>query len=164
MCVTNHPTVSSPHSCQLLFSRRFGTVSRCMVTAHRKFLTKSRGSPTLVLAWSLGGANLTMSRTCERGWASFFCVTLLSYVHTLCFTYKVLQSGEPETLASVLQVNGDLRQRNTRQYSMLCVSRSRTEVGNRRVSSRLPRLYNSMPVGTLSWDHGVSAVRLSVSF
>ena len=66
---------------------------------------------------------------------------------TVCLTHKVLRSGEPEALASVLQVNGDLRQRNTRQDSLLCVPRSRTEAGKRRFCSRAPRLYNSIPAG-----------------
>ena len=66
---------------------------------------------------------------------------------TLCLTHKVLKSGEPEALASVLHVNGDIRQRSTRQDSLLYVPRSRTEAGKRRFCSRAPSLYNSIPAG-----------------
>ena len=72
----------------------------------------------------------------------------LAELCTLCLTRKVLVSGEPEALASVLHVNGDLRQRRTRQDRLLYVPRSRTEAGKRRFRSRAPGLYNCLPAGT----------------
>ena len=67
---------------------------------------------------------------------------------TLCLTHKVLTSGEPEALASVLCVNGAVRQRRTRQDRLLYVPRSRTEAGKRRFRSRAPGLYNRLPCET----------------
>ena len=67
---------------------------------------------------------------------------------TLCLTHKVLISGEPESLSSVLHVNGALRQRRTRQDRLLYVPRSRTEAGKRRFCCRAPSLYNRLPAGT----------------
>ena len=62
----------------------------------------------------------------------------------LCLTHKVLRSGEPDSLATVLRVNSDVRQRTTRQDGLLHVPRSRTETGRRRYCSRAPALLNQL--------------------
>ena len=66
---------------------------------------------------------------------------------TLCLTRKILTSGEPEALASVLLVNSSMRQQRTRQDNQLYVPLSRTEAGKRRFCSRAPSLYNRLPPG-----------------
>ena len=71
----------------------------------------------------------------------------LSDLCTLSLAHKVLFSGEPEVLSSVLNVNSSVRQRHTRQDNLLHVPRSRTETGKRRFCSRAPRLYNCLPAG-----------------
>ena len=64
---------------------------------------------------------------------------------TLSLTHKVLRHGEPGSLAAVLQTNSEARERNTRQDCLLRASRSKTEAGKRRFSSRAPSLYNRLP-------------------
>ena len=69
---------------------------------------------------------------------------------TICLTHKVLQSGEPVSLAAALRHNAELRQRTTRQDSLLNVPRSRTEAGKRRFCSRAPALHNELPLDLAS--------------
>ena len=44
---------------------------------------------------------------------------------TLCLTHKVIENGEPDSLAAALHLNADVRERNTRQSGLLNVPRSR---------------------------------------
>ena len=63
---------------------------------------------------------------------------------TICLVHRVLQSGEPESLAAVLHENRDVRHRATRQDGLLHVARFRTEAGRRRFCVRAPALYNQL--------------------
>ena len=63
---------------------------------------------------------------------------------TLCLTHKVIENGEPDSLAAVLRLN-DIRERITRQSGLFSVPRSRTEAGKRRFCWRAPALHNQLP-------------------
>ena len=65
--------------------------------------------------------------------------------HTLSLLHKIIRSGEPEALAGMFHTNASLRERSTRQDSLLYVPRSRTECGRRRFCVQAPDSYNVLP-------------------
>ena len=76
------------------------------------------------------------------GWLS---AADLGRYHTITLMNKVLHSGEPDSLASMLRYVGDVHDRPTRQDGDLYILRSRTEMGKRRFAARAPTLYNALP-------------------
>ena len=71
----------------------------------------------------------------------------MSQAQTLSLAHKVLRLGEPDSLADSFIRCRDVRQRSTRQDSLLHLPRPRTEAGRRRFAYRAPALYNSLPAG-----------------
>ena len=71
----------------------------------------------------------------------------MSQTQTLSLAHKVLRLGEPDSLADSFIRCRDVRQRSTRQDSLLHLPRPRTEAGRRRFAYRAPALYNSLPAG-----------------
>ena len=65
----------------------------------------------------------------ELGWPF---ARQLYLLHSLNFLHKMLATGEPQALASQLQVNSSLHSRSTRQDTDLVLPRVRTEAGRRR--------------------------------
>lgn len=78
----------------------------------------------------------------ELGWLS---ARQLYQFHSLTFLHKILATGEPQALASQLQINSSLRCRSTRQDAALALPRMRTEAGRRRYLYSVVKLYNTLP-------------------
>ena len=64
----------------------------------------------------------------------------MSQAQTLSLAHKVLRLGEPDSLADSFIRCRDVRQRSTRQDSLLHLPRPRTEAGRRRFAYRAPAL------------------------
>ena len=79
----------------------------------------------------------------ELGWPS---ARQLYQLHSLTFFHKMLNTGEPQALASHLQLNSSLRSRSTRQDTALALPRVRTEAGRRRHMYSVAQLYNTLPL------------------
>ena len=63
----------------------------------------------------------------------------------ITLAHKALHFNEPENLSRALSVNRTVRERSTRQDSLLYVPRSKTETGKRRFCCRAPSLLNQVP-------------------
>ena len=79
----------------------------------------------------------------ELGWPT---AQQLYRQHSLNLLHKIRNTGEPQALASQLQVNSDLRSRSTRQNSDLALPRVRTEAGKRRFLYHVVKNYNDLPL------------------
>ena len=75
------------------------------------------------------------------GWLS--APDLVRY-HTLTLAHKIMRRGEPDGLSGMFVLNGEVRDRRTRQDGLLFVPRSRTAFGQRRFAVRAPSQYNSL--------------------
>jgi len=64
---------------------------------------------------------------------------------TLTLTQKVYHTGEPADLARHLYPVSETRSRQTRQDSNLLVPMSKTDMGKRRFSARVPDQFNALP-------------------
>ena len=78
----------------------------------------------------------------ELGWHT---VRQLYKQHTLTLLHKIMDTGEPQALASQIQANSSLRSRSTRQDTDLALPRVRTEAGKRRLLYSTVQLYNELP-------------------
>ena len=65
--------------------------------------------------------------------------------NTMTLTYKVLRHREPVSLAGLFVRNSDVRERSTRQDSLLHLPKPRLDPGMRRFGYRAPALYNGLP-------------------
>ena len=78
----------------------------------------------------------------ELGWPL---ARQLYQLHSVNFLHKMLVTGEPQALASQVQINSSLRSRSTRQDTDLALPRVRTEAGRRRHLYSIVKLYNTLP-------------------
>ena len=78
----------------------------------------------------------------ELGWPT---ARQLYKQHSVGLLHKILVTGEPQALASQLQINSSLRSRSTRQDTDMALPRVRTEAGKRRLLYSIVQLYNALP-------------------
>ena len=78
----------------------------------------------------------------ELGWHT---ARQLYKQHTLTLLHKIMDTGEPQALASQIQANSSLRSRSTRQDTDLALPRVRTEAVKRRLLYSTVQLYNELP-------------------
>ena len=71
----------------------------------------------------------------------------LSQYQTLCLLQKIINTGQPESLADLFTVNRERpdRNRRTRQDHLLSLPRARIEAGKRRFAYRAASLLNALP-------------------
>ena len=79
----------------------------------------------------------------ELGWPT---AQQLYRQHSLSLLHKIRNTGEPQSLASQLHVNSDLRSFSTRQNFNLALPRVRTEAGKRRFLYHTVQNYNKLPL------------------
>ena len=65
--------------------------------------------------------------------------------HTLTLTHSILRKKQPTSLATLLQPNSSIHDRQTRQIDHIHLPRIRTEAGRRQFAYRAPSLHNTLP-------------------
>ena len=77
--------------------------------------------------------------------------------HALCLLKRLLQNGEPRSLASKLVRRKEVRQTRTRQDNKLDLPKIRTECGRRRFFYRTVNAFNRLPVQVV--EHRIGAFK-----
>ena len=72
-------------------------------------------------------------------------VSKLYSFHALCLLKRLLQNGEPRSVARKLVRRGEVRQPRTRQENKLDLPKIRTEYGRRRIFYRTVDAFNRLP-------------------
>ena len=73
--------------------------------------------------------------------------------HALCLLKRLLQNGEPRSLARKLVRRGEVRQPRTRQENKLDLPKIRTEYGRRRIFYRTVDAFNRLPAQICRESH-----------